>query len=455
MATYDDHIEFAEEFISFLPPLRDIRGQSDDFWNKLEVNSPQIIQEMSEPDNVASKLPSIDRGAQQVCAMWAGLAPLQDNQHLESFVGHIAANRASTGLQTIILLSQFLYRRRTDAIETISRLILPSEEFNVVCESDIETNSKRFCYALLAYVGNPHFLRTLMLFESAERAGYTRYYLIPDLSEEDDPKIAERLFEEAEKAINQGIDITTLDVEFVNDVLDKFERTHGRKESLCFDIFFDPENEVALVFILRSLREAFIRQIDRLIFGDEADLIVLRIAENIRVIDERSERSIGLEIANEIAKTSLGIQNIKFIKSDETTKTKNLQELFKALMNESDERLQFREIYLETAPVDGSPILMIRSNEGETIVGALRFLENRNVPLMQDYSDINNIKIGFVVEKSDGSLKPYSIKVFFSYIGQNLYYLTYSTANIASHIREDFENYLRENYNVRVIPGKG
>jgi hypothetical protein len=455
MATYDDHIEFAEEFISFLPPLRDIRGQSDDFWNKLEVNSPQIIQEMSEPDNVASRLPSIDKGAQQFCAMWAGLAPLQENQDLESFADHIAANNTSFGLQTIILLSQFLYRRRTDAIETISRLILPDEQFNLVSKSDIETNSKRFCYALLAYVENPHFLRTLMLFESAERAGYTRYYLVPDVPEEDDPRLAERLSEEAEKAINQGIDIATLDVGFINDVLDKFERTHGRKESLCFDIFFDPENEAASVFILRSLREAFIREIDRLIFGDEADLIVLRISENIRGIDERSERSIGVEIANEIAKASLDIQNIKFIKSDETTNTKNLQALFKALMNESDERLQFRELYLETAPVDGSPILMIRSDEGETIVDALRFLENRNVSLMQDYEDINNIKIGFVVEKSDGSIKPYSVKVFFDYIGQNLYRLTYSTANLATYIREDFEHYLEENYDLQVIPGKG
>jgi len=455
MAGYDDHIEFAEELISYLPPLGDIRGQSDDFWNKLEVNSPQIIQEMSESDNVVTIIPSIDKGAQQICAMWTGLAPLQDNRDLESFVDYIASNRVSIGLQTIILLSQFLYRRRPDAIETISRLLLPVEQFNLVSKSDIETNSKRFCCALLAYIKNPHYLRTLMLFENAERAGYTRYYLIPDFPEEDDPSLAQRLFEEAEKRIDQGIDIKTLDVGFINDVLINFEGMYGRKESICFDIFQDTEKKVALVFILRSLRETFIREIDRLIFGDEADLIVLRISENMHVIDERSERNIGVEIANELAKISLDIRNIKFVESGETTSAKNLDKLFNALIDENDERLQFRELNLKTAPIDGSPILMMRSDEGETIVSALRFLDNRNVSLMQDYRDIKNIRIGFVVEKSDGSIKPYSIKVFFKHIGKNFYYLTYSTANIASYIREDFENYLEENYDVQVIPGKG
>jgi len=166
-------------------------------------------------------------------------------------------------------------------------------------------------------------------------------------------------------------------------------------------------------------------------------------------------QNIGVEIANELAKISLDIRNIKFVESGETTSAKNLDKLFNALIDENDERLQFRELNLKTAPIDGSPILMMRSDEGETIVSALRFLDNRNVSLMQDYRDIKNIRIGFVVEKSDGSIKPYSIKVFFKHIGKNFYYLTYSTANIASYIREDFENYLEENYDVQVIPGKG
>jgi len=409
---------------------------------------------MVDPANVESKLASLDITGKQVICFWIGLPPLYRNQDIVSLARHISANRDSIGFQTIILICDFLYRRRPDAIETVSRYILPEEQYNFVVSNDIEANSKRFCYAILAFIQEPHLLRTLMLFESAERAGYTRYNLVPRTPGIDNADRIDELMKLAEERITKGVDLKTLDVGRINNVLNKFEGRHGQKVSLCLDIYSGHTDGTAIIFILRPLRETFIREIDGIIFAEEAEIIVLRVYEGMRIVDEHSAKGIGIQIATEIASEFLGIEDLQFIKSSETTDLHDLQNLIQNLMKRSDDRLHFRELYLEMAPIEGSPKLVIRSDEDLTIVGALEFLNSRGVDLLQDLRDVKNIKIGFVVDTGK-ELKSYSFKIFLTNLGQNLFYLPYSTANIASRIRENFEAYLKENYNVKVFPGKG
>jgi len=454
MAGFSDHIDFARTFAASLPSLNRIEARSEEFWNVLEVNAPTVIEEMVDPAYVESKLASLDTAGKQIICFWTGFPPLYRNQDIVSLARHISANRGSVGFQTIMLICDFLYRRRPDAIETISHYILPEEQFNSVFSTDIESNSKRFCYTILAFTQEPHLLRTLMLFESAERAGYTRYHLIPRPPDINDADRIDELMKLAEERIEQGVDLRTLDVGRINGVLEKFERRHGQKESLCFDIFIERTAGVAIIFILRPLRGTFIREVDGIIFAEEAELIVLRVYEGMRIVDEHSAKGIGIQIATEIATEFLGIENLQFIKSSETIKLPDLQNLIQNLMNESDDRLKFREIYLETAPIEGSPKLVIRSEEDLTIVGALKFLKARGVDLLLDLRDVKNVKIGFIVDTGK-ELKSYSFKIFLIHLGQNLFFLPYSTANIAIRIRENFEAYLKENYNVQIFPGKG
>ncbi|MHA2231234.1 MAG: hypothetical protein ACXAB4_01915 [Candidatus Hodarchaeales archaeon] len=455
MPRLSEVIEFAENFVGMLQSIEAIGERDEEYWNLLEVNSPSISENMRDRGFVREKLSSLDNGAKQVICVWAGLHPLQRRNDENRLVEYIVNNQNMPGLKNALVLTDFLMRRRPDAIETISRLILPAERFNLVFESEIERNSKRFCYALLAFLQNPHNLRTLMLFESAERVGYQRYYLTTRIPDIDDQNEIEELLQRAQENIDRGGNRRNIDVGLMNDILNEYERTHGRKQSICFDVFQDDDQDTTLIFVFRTLKETAIREVEGTIFADEAELIVLRASDRMRIVDEHSYKGVGIQIATVLTSQLLDDANLQYIPSDETTQLNDLENLITALNQENDERIQFKEIYLETAPIEGSPKMILRSDEDQTITRSLEHLNQRNINLLQDFRDFKNIKIGFVVTRADNSLKSYIFKVAFKHLGQNLYYLTYSTANIASRIRSNFETHLRDNYNVNAIPGKG
>ncbi len=455
MPSLNEVLEFANNFVTLLPPLRGIQAQTEEFWNQLEVNSPLIIENLNDPIYIRDKLASSENAVKQILCLWAGLQPLERGNDGEYLIDYLISNLDDAGIQTVFLINEFLFHKRSDSIETISRLILEPEPYSFVYSSNILPNSQRFCFALLIYFQNPYRLRSVMMFENAERVGYQRYYLstkIPDIDDED--RITE-LRQIAEEKIEQGIDLEGIEIGAITDILAEYENSVGNKQSVCFEIFHDTEQEITLIFIFRALRETAIREVGRTLFADEAELIVLRVSDQMRSIDEYSSSRIGKSLATAIVSSILEDVNLEFIPAEEITTRQNLDNLFNALLNESDERIQFREIYLQTAPLDGSPTLIIRSNDSQTLVHPVQFLNQRGIDLLSDYQDIKNIKIGFVINVGKDSQKSYIFKVSLRYLGQNLYYLPYSTAHIATQIRANFESHLGENYSVRVFPGKG
>ncbi len=450
MPRFADHTAFAESFIAQLPLLEDIEARDSAFWALLEVNANRVLDDANDVESVKKILSPLGSGGLQTLCVWAGLEPLRKKADLRSALADfLASNLESSGCQTVILINKFLRRRRPDAIEAICRLVLPGPRFNLVRSSDIDPNSKRLCYALLAFVQNPHLLRSLMLFESAERAGYTRYVLIPKM--ETDEEAAEL----AQQHIDTGADLSILDVGKINDILEDFELRHGHRESLCFEIFEDSESKTTLVFILRYLRESLIREVESVVFADEAELVVLRLHDGMRVIEESSASGIGVSIATAIASELLGDLNIQYIKDTQLTRQEDIEKLIDALANAEDDRLRFQELYLESAPVEDAPKLILRCEKSQNLSSPLEFLRQKNIDLLQDLNSIHKLNVAFVTESAAGKKKAYIFRVYCKQASPGRYYLPYSAPNISTRIRSEFETYLRETYNVQVVPGTG
>jgi len=450
MPRFADHTAFAEDFVAQLPSLQDVEARSSAFWDMLEVNANRILDDAKDIESVESSLSLLGVGGLQALCLWAGLEPLQTKADLKSALAeYLVANLGISGCQTIISMNEFLYRRRADAIKTICHLILPEAQFNLVHSSSLDANSKRFCYATLAFLQNPHQLRLLMVFESAERAGYTRYVLIPKMD------IGEEAAELAQQHIEAGADLTLLDIGKVNDILEGFERRHGRRESLCSEIFEDDASGMTLVFIFRYLRESHIREVESVVFAAEAELIVLRLYDRMRAVEEHSTSGIGVQIVAAIASELLDDPNIQYIEDTRLTRQDDLERLVDALVNEEDDRLRFQELYLESAPVEEAPTLILRCDKSRNLSRPLEFFRQRNVDLLQDLNDVHKLNVAFVIESTTGKQKAYIFKVYCKQASPGRYYLPYSVANISTRIRSEFEAYLRGMYNVRVIPGTG
>jgi hypothetical protein len=294
-----------------------------------------------------------------------------------------------------------------------------------------------------------------MLYEKAERAGYKRHVLVPRTQTAAENPIDKESITAARESIEAGVGLSAVVPERVNDVLDDFEQRYGHRKSMCFDIFEDTRNEMTEVFIFRDLRESHIREVDGVVFGDEAELIVLRLRDQMRSVEEHSTTGIGVRVASAIASSLLEGARVRYIKDEELTARDDLQKLINALANDEDERLQLRELYLEEAPIQDSPILILRCEKGQSLSSSLGFFRARGVDLLADLQNVRNLKISFAVPSDEDPDKEdlYSFLVYLERSSSMRYFVPYSVASFPTTVRMEFEAYLRGEYNVRVVPG--
>jgi len=295
-----DHSDFARLFVALLPECQTVSSQPDTFWNQLEVRAERIKAELQDVELVKDRLSSrLGAGMLQTLCLWVGLPPTSNRAALAEALGEqLAENPSAPWSQSIFFLLDFVYNRRHDSIETISKSLLTQNAFDLIQQSEIDAHSKRFAYAMQVYYGEPSQLQLLMLFERGEAIGYRRYSLVPKPFDGESP-VPQEAAEQAALRIQQGADIGAIDVGMVDQVLEAFEARRGAKRhSACFGIHKNEGGETALIFILRDLREAYIREVDRTLFGDEAERVVLRVSDRMRTVEEHSEIRPGYKRQN-------------------------------------------------------------------------------------------------------------------------------------------------------------
>ena len=441
-------VNFEEYFISQLPSQNDIPYFNNEYWNVLEVHTSRILEKIELFEDVEVKLNSLGKQAPPILCRWLGLESLlQLSQSKALLAQHITSYQASSCCRTIVFLSEFLHRRRPDAIERIARLLLPSEQFGAIQGSKLDPNSKRFCYTLLIYVQKPGQLQLLALFESAERSGYSRYSLV--IQAPDD--ISDEETRDLEHKIEQGIGTNGIDLSLVTEVLAEIDGASQQPSSRCSEVFFDSVNNFRLAFIWRHLRESHIREVDGVVFANEAELIVLRLINGLKTIEVNTERSTGVKIAHAIASKIYETVHLQYEPDSHFADKCNIDQLIHN--TKRSEKLSLREVQLRSAPIEDAPQLMIRCQDNNNLSASLEYLRQKQIDLLDELANIRHVKIGFESQVSDDKVKTYAFKLFFAKKAENdKYLLTYSGANIPTHVCTEFENYVKGEYEIQVIP---
>jgi hypothetical protein len=431
-----------------LPSSDQIDSSDDEFWQSLEVNAERIREEAAEPEQVESYLASFRRDMLEAFCAWLDVDAEIETQELRTpLAQHVAENCEDAVCLAFLFLNEFAKGKRDNAIQSLSKHLLPAEQFDLVNSSSVKDASKRFCYVLLAYAEDPSLLRSLMLFDNAERAGYERHQLVADVEEDCDNGEAE----EVEETAQNGYDLDQLDEDTVGDILNASSFGDG-KASRCFDLFRDEERDETLVFVLRELRESRIREVENVVFAQEAETIVLRLSDGGKSVETHSKSRTDTEIAQAIAASQLDEERIQYVETRDLTKRSDLERLIKYLRKEKDDDLRLYELFLENAPVEGAPVLMLRGEKEEGISDTLRSLEKKDVSLLQDLGDVRYIGVSFATQVG-GKEKYYVFKFSPQQVDDDTFYLRYSASSTPTTVRASFEDHMKDKYNVKVIPG--
>jgi hypothetical protein len=454
----NDNEKLIAALIGGLPDFTDIPSSPDHFWSLMEVNNKRIRQQMVTPDYVKERLPVLGSVGIHLLAKWIGIDLTQTkkpNEAIEVVAEQFAARANQIPYQTILFLSEFVYRRQTGPIETLSQLLLTADTFALISDSDIDEWSRRFCYVLIVYLQKYDNLRLLLLFENGERVGYVRCTLTP-IAERSGQPLNDEEVHRVETKIKNGVNLGNITRERVDSVLEEFESLPDGRRSRCFGVI-DEADGTKLVFILRAWREAIVRQVEDVVFADEAELIVLRLKDKGVRLEEHGSSTNSRRIAAAILGDLLGEKAVQYLKTTQTTARNKVDDLLnKQLMADIDDQLRLQELYLLNSAVDQTPLVILRCDKQDTLTRPILDLRERGIDLLANLDDIRHIKIVYVINKGTRYEKAYSFKIFFKVDKKTGdFFLPYSVANVPTQVRASFEEHLWREYEVRVIPGTG
>lgn len=437
---------FAESFAALLPDFRTVPGQPKEYWNQLEIRTDDLVENLQDVETICERLKSTSIGPDMIQAicLWIGCPCPQEDA--VAFLGRqLAENTTAKWGKDLFCLMRLVYNRRYDAIETICRSLLPENIFDLIFKSSIDAPSKRLAYAMQVYYRNPDQLQLLLLFEKVEMIGYNRHRLVECDSDG-----------KSHRHISKGISTQELNKEIVTQTLEAFEENHkSKRRSTCLDIHH--ENDTALIFILREFRENSIREVDQTVFGDEAELIVLKISDQMCLLEEHSEQEIGLKIAQSMAMHFFKNKNIAYKREDTLTREEDLQKLIMVLQTGGDHSVCLHEIHMEYAPLQDSPTLILRAHPkgmGKELSGVLKFLTEKNIKPLEDIKKLRSLGLRFTSPLSDSDRQSNIFKLQFEEHKPHQYLVHYYLpgAGVSIETRQAFERYLKQNYHVTVVP---
>ena len=429
----------AEAFAKSLPNPNALKAQTPEFWNRHRIWHSRVLGERArDPDLVERRLKSLGKSFLQSMSLWVGL-PAEGKVVEMAAALHGAASKTPppAWFQDLFLLLELVQGKSHQVIANLAVAMLPQATVKLIEGGDFVTNARRLAYALQVYYTDPADLLLLVLFEEAERAGYTRYSLVPDIDGASG--------QPAEGAmIRRGLDLKALEVP----VVDRALQNLGRRRSLCARVLHEKDGS-AVAFIYHMLREASIPEIDRTLFGDEVETIVLRFKDRIRHVDERSTSGAGAAIAGTIASHLLGAR-AKYITETGASTREAVSKLLDTLSGDGDEKLRLVEVNLRQAPLAGAPSLVLKSAKSGSLSPAVKALRDRQVPLFEELDDVE--QIGLMMEQVTGkSKRSYIFRLQFEAVDGS-YLVRYTCGRLATQLRTQFEVHMEERYDVRVVP---
>lgn len=469
-AAYQIEVEdFVAAFLNTLPLPNDLHDAGPEFWNRLGVWHERILSDsMSDSTWMVSRLALLDGSLLTVLTRWLNVDVEHPTVKSQAEALCQEAN-AKNCIQLLFLLEALMHGRSYQAVAEMGQLVLPASIWAIIEAGGLSPRSKRLATALQIYLADPANLELMMLYERAERFSYNRFKLIQNVGSEQavhrnrayplgtnfdgaNHPTADAQDTNGEVTNHAGASSSQLLPSIVDKALQKFESgPQGGRHSRCLHILHQsPDTQI--VFIRRVLRQTSIAEMERTLFGDEVETIVLKFHQQMSVLDERSTKGIGTIIGQTIAEMALH-RPVIAIRENLQTPTAILRRLLESLRHNEDPALTFVELNLRSAPVSGSPVMMLRGSKEQPLSVAINSFEERGLFLLEELADIHQIGVVFQAE-IHGRFVNHIFKIRFEHPqnqADNLS-LCYMAAQASTAVCRRFEVHMRDTYEITVVP---
>jgi hypothetical protein len=458
--TVEERKEFAEEFSTYFTSAENAPSLEDEQWEILAVNVGRLRDE-ADASSLQDRLsgPRYTKALVELLARWLGL-PVHGNVSKEDLVEAVTekiigdVEDDSTG-ESLLFLLEFERQKRENAVFSFANYFLPQQQFSLLNGRLQKDSTKRFAFIFAVFLRDPSRLRSLMLYNQLERAGTVRHRLdaSPDPDGDSD---AREIIEE----VQQDVRFDILTTGQVDEALADLEARSG-KAMKCFDVFTDIEEECdALVFILRMKGETRIRQIDTVVFEEEAELFVMRFVDGVKTVDTHPRRPWDRPLSNAVIQGLAEDERLEYVPTRVLTRRESLREFLEeitstddttASADKPDHDLKPYQLKLENAPIGENPILELRSDEKEeSLASAVEEIQELGVDLLTDLNDIESFGVTYRDENKE---KRYIFTVDVEPHSPQCVSLSYSDSHPPRSTCSEFEDYMEDNYDIHVFPG--
>jgi len=226
MAATATQATFAQGCVDTFPQTDQVPQLDNDEWGVLEVNARRIRRETADEDWVLGEISAFPVTLLRILSLWFGVDHEQTKKGLLSdLAGYIADDTSDTARLTIPFLREYVRGKREGPIERLAKHTLPEPNFRRLTGDDVRTSTKKHLMVFSLFFEKKERLRTLMLYNRAERAGYVRHELRLDDENDDE-------YEQVLATIEQADTSSKLTQEKVNDAPSAYEDSQGGRESL-------------------------------------------------------------------------------------------------------------------------------------------------------------------------------------------------------------------------------
>lgn len=438
-----------------LPRHSSLVRRSTDFWNTLEVRADRILSELRNPSYVANQLERLNSSFTRALLEWITFDT--DIPTWSNLAEIVCDQPDQIWVETIFLLMQFCEGKKYESFRTASQVLLVEDQFTPVDGHYEHMQTDRFLLALRVFCDEPEKLRFLLLWDNVDTRAYQRYSLVPVIPSQNDKELEGDgpTLSEIEQAIEAGIGIEYLTTDFVDSVLEEFEanRTSNRR-SKCQGVLATDNGESCWVFIKRQLRENHLTEVDRTVFADEAELIIVRFRSEMREIDIKFELKDTIDLVSKFPSRLLRVP-VEYVPVNETASESDVREFLQYLLADRDTTLKLMEVDNAGLQLAGSPRLILRGDKTTGIFEAVTHLRERHgLDLFETLGNLKSIKLSYSSLISTRAKTPpsYIVVVYLQQLStEGRYFISFST-RAPMRDRAAFENYMWTEYDIRIVP---
>lgn len=442
---------FALSYRSFLPECYDVTEVDDVSWNRVKVNTVRCDKELHFPEKVQQKLKGLHESLVGALCLWVGIEAERGPDLRTALANHLSYRRTEPVAKLIYYLLNFCDRKRFDAVEKYGYTLLDSEEAEFLGRYTqrlrLNSVSWRFAFALLVYCTEPRRLLVLHLAVQTEDLAFSRYKI--GTSSVEDSSDAEQSLAALAQAIAESPKLLeSLDEQAINTSLQTFEADRAtEKESRCWCVHRDSETGRKTIFILRQTREEHIQAVDKVVFADKAELIVIRFMANIEIVELHARDKTGRELVGHFIGNQIRQPNVSYENIPPKVEPSALVALVRKLSEDGDRKLRLIGVQLRQAPLAGHPCLALDVQPGDSLRPALLQLKNQQLDVLAELRVIERLTLRFSTETKESSfdLRP-------ACQTDGWYQVAYSAFKVGADTKKTFEEHLGKTHRVHVYP---